>query len=138
GTTLAKASYYRVAGASEPASYSWTFSSSQRASGGIAAYSNVDASTPINASGGQVNASSVSVTTPSITTTIANTRLIGLFGTAIGTTFTPPSGMTERYDISSGGSSNGTSSEAADLAQAAAGASGGASATAGTAAVNIG
>ena len=138
GTRLAKATYYKVAGASEPASYTWTFSPSVRASGGIVAYSNVATTTPINVSGGQVNASSTTVTAPSITTTVANAMLVGLFGTAAGTRFTAPLDMAERYDLTTGSTANGTSSEGVDATQAAAGGSGAKSATAGVADVNIG
>jgi hypothetical protein len=140
GTTLAQAVYVLVAGASEPASYTWTFSSSQKASGGIAAYSGVNTATPVNAHGGQANASSASVTAPSITTTVANAQLVGFFGTARGTTFTPPTGMTEQWDTAStgGGAATRTTSEGADEALGAAGATGTRVATAAAAEVNIG
>src|SRR5439155_22366620 len=98
-TALAMATDYNVALSTEPASYSWGLGSSNvAASGGILAYANVDTSAPINASGGLVNGSSASVTAPSITTTVANTMLVGFFGSASSSSFTPPTGMTERYD----------------------------------------
>src|SRR6266404_3471303 len=138
GTTLAMATYYKVAGSSEPASYSWGLGSSNvGAGGGIIAYANVDTGAPLNASGGQVNSSSASVTAPSITTTVPNTMLVGFFGIASQSSFTAPSGMMERYGVSSGGSTK-VSSEGADVAQPAAGASGTKVATASSAAVNIG
>ena len=40
---------------------------------------------------------------PSISTTVANTILIGLFGTATGTTMTAATGMTERWDAAGTG-----------------------------------
>ena len=39
------------------------------------------------------------VTAPSITTTVADTIVVGFFATADDATFTPPSGMTERFDV---------------------------------------
>jgi hypothetical protein len=54
GTTLSLLTYYRVivnqdgdGSEDEPSSYVWTFSSSQRASGGISLYQNVDTSNPV-------------------------------------------------------------------------------------------
>jgi hypothetical protein len=139
-TTLAQAVFVLVAGASEPADYTWTFSPSQKASGGIIAYSGVNAAAPVNVHGGQANASSTSVTAPSVTTTVANARLVGFFGAARDTLFTPPAGMTEQWDIAStgGAATSRTASEEADEALGAAGATGTRVATAAAAAVNIG
>lgn len=139
GTTLAQAAYYKVATSSEPASYTWTFNTPQQASGGIVAYSGVDNTNPINANGGQPNPSSTSITAPSITTTVADTMLMGLFGTAVSTTVTPPTGMTERWDIASSGSAaTRITSEGADESFAGPGGTGTRVATASAAAVNIG
>jgi Ca2+-binding RTX toxin-like protein len=115
GTTLAQAVYHRVATSSEPATYTWTFDGNRRASGGIIAYSGVDAANPIDASGGQTGSGS-EVTAPSIVTTAADAMLVGFFGIAHTATFTPPTGMTERYDVSSttGGEPVRTSSAGAD------------------------
>ena len=136
---LAQAVYYRFATASEPASYSWTFSPSNRAVGAIAVYRGVDTTTPIDASGGQSNAASLSVTAPSITTTVANARLVGFFGTANGNAaFTPPSGMNERVDLGTSAGPNGATITVTDSTQAAAGATGTRTATATTSASNIG
>lgn len=50
---------------------------------------------------GQSNASSTNAVAPSITTTVANTMLVGSFGcsTAGVRTFTAPVTMTERFDV---------------------------------------
>lgn len=140
GTALAQALYSKVAGAAEPANHTWNFSQSRKASGGIAAYAGVDSASPIDASAGQTNPPSASVTAPSVTTPTPNTMLVGLFGSAKGTTFTPPPGMTERYDVAStgGGIGSRTASEAADEPWAAAGATGTRTATAADSAENIG
>jgi hypothetical protein len=98
GGTIRQAVYVKIAGASEPASYSFGLSSAQSAAGGIVAYSGVDPTTPIDAHGGQINTSSVTSTAPSITTTGVNRMLVGLFAKSTLTTHTPPAGMTERFD----------------------------------------
>src|SRR5438034_4484156 len=85
-----------------------------------------------------MTSSSSPVTAPSVTTTVAGEMLVGLFGMADGRpTFTPPSGMTERFDVNSG-SSSGTASEGTDAVQAAAGSTGARTATATNAADSIG
>jgi RHS repeat-associated protein len=138
GSTVTQAVYRKVAGGSEPASYTWTFGAPiDGVVGAIAAYSGVNTTTPIDVSGGQANASSTSVTAPSVTTTVTNTKLVGFFGTADDATFTAPSGMTERTDILINSSQDGSASSA-DVTQASAGATGTKVATASKAAVNIG
>lgn len=101
-TVLAQAIYVKVAGANEPASYTWNFNLSKDASGGILTYRGVQISDPVDVSGGQANASSTAVVAPSITTTVADTFVVGFFASNIGSiTFTPPGGMAERYDVNS-------------------------------------
>ena len=83
GTSLTQAVYRKVAGGSEPSSYSWTFDGPVSAVvGTIVAYSGVNTGTPVDVSGGQANASSTSVTAPSVTTTVANDMVVGFFGTS--------------------------------------------------------
>ena len=100
--------WYKVA-SGEPASYTLTFpvvSINKLAVVGILAFSGVDTSNPIDAEGGQANCpSSPNVTAPSITTTTANTWLVGGFAVNAGApspTYTPPPGMTERVDLVAG------------------------------------
>ena len=95
------ASYVRVAGASEPASYKWTFTGKHTAAGGIVAYSGVNAAAPIQSANGKVNGSSTSITAPSVTTSKPGTMVLGIFGVGRKTTVTPPAGMKERVDIAS-------------------------------------
>ena len=64
--SLQLSSYWHVAGASEPASYTWSLTSggsaiSKAAAGTISAYSGVDPVAVINASGGQVDPNSTPV-----------------------------------------------------------------------------
>jgi Bacterial Ig domain len=138
GSNMRAAVYYKVATGSEPGSYTWTFASSQAAAGGITAWSGVSTTTPIDAHGGQVNASSNTITAPSITTTTANTMLVGFFGIGPATSLTPPAGMTERWDVASTQGSFKATSGAASALQAAAGPTGTRAATSGATSTNIG
>jgi hypothetical protein len=98
GNTHRQSIFVRVAGGSEPASYTFTLSAAQSAAGGIVAYSGVDPNTPVDVHGGQVNAASTSATAPSISTTGPNRMVVTFYATPNLTTFTVPGGMTERYD----------------------------------------
>jgi len=115
--TMRQIAYYRVAGGSEPASYSWSLGTTRQASGGIADYSGVNNTAPIDASTGTTGASG-NATISSVTTSAANDMVIGTVAFATATTVTPDASMTERYDKASPS----TTTEAADFIQAAAGA----------------
>ena len=144
GATNRLATYFKVAGVSEPASYSWTFSngSSVGAVGGIASFSGVDISVPaniVNAEGGAATGSSASHTAPSIDTTVAGTMLVGSFEFGSSTSnWTAPVGMTEVVDVASLPTPDdlGISLEMTYQAQAAAGATGARTATANTTGAN--
>jgi Family of unknown function (DUF6701)/PA14 domain/Concanavalin A-like lectin/glucanases superfamily/Bacterial Ig-like domain len=81
GNSSRLATYYRVAGGAEPASYSWTFSGTgfSGAAGGIASFSGVDTTTPVDAEGGNTTPNSYSHTANAIVTTVADTMLVGSF-----------------------------------------------------------
>ncbi|OYW84522.1 hypothetical protein B7Z17_03955, partial [Candidatus Saccharibacteria bacterium 32-49-10] len=141
-TTLGQALYWKLAAAGESGTYTWTLSKSRKASGVIMAYSGVNTASPIDISGGQANASSATITAPSVTTTVANDMLVGFFGENAGTAFTA---TTLGTSIVASGFSTGTGKQVltgtggAYALQAAIGASGTKTATTGTtAAVNIG
>lgn len=105
--TLIEASYWRVATSSSLSS-TWTFSSSERAIGGIAAFRNVDTVDPIDVSGGQTASGSATVTAPSQTQLSNNSMLVALFATANGnSTFTTAASMTEAYDTNTSAGPNG-------------------------------
>jgi hypothetical protein len=97
--------YRRVAGASEPANYTWIFGGALAhvgAAGGIISFSGVDTANPIVAEAGQTTASSTSHAAPSINTgTVTNTMLVSTHSANSSTLWTPPSGMTERVDAAS-------------------------------------
>src|SRR6185437_11052600 len=93
--------YYHVVTGVEPASYTWTFTAGNDAAGGIADYTGVDTASPIDASGGQANASSTSVTAPSINIPAGNNsdRLLALFAIPNSSTMTLPGVLTGRWNF---------------------------------------
>jgi hypothetical protein len=98
--SMSVVSYYKVAGASEPASYTWTLApASGWCTGGIQSYVGVSTSTPIDVSGGQSGTSN-SPTTPSLTTTVDSDWLIGVWAVWNGNlTINLPTGMTSRINF---------------------------------------
>ena len=124
--------YYKVAGASEPANYTWTFSTSTGSAGGIHTFSGVDTGNPIDVEGGQNTASGLTHATPGVTTTVTNTMLVTSHAFSSSATWTPPGGMTEAFDVASETVPNaaGISIEGNYVTQAAAGATGTKTATA--------
>jgi hypothetical protein len=129
--SLRQAAFYRVVTSAEPPAHTWTFSSSQAAAGGIVAYGGVSTNNPIDAHGGQTSTATPAITAPSITTTVPNTMLLGLYCVVSAMTVAPPGGMAERWDIASNAGTFKITSEAADESQASAGATGTKVATAG-------
>jgi hypothetical protein len=139
GGTIRQALYVHLAGASEPASYTWTLSVAASAAGGIVAYAGVDPASPVDVHGGQVNTSSTQATAPTVTTTGANRLLVALYAIPNLTTFSPPAGMTERYDAQTPAANQYKVTVAAhDQLLAAAGPTGTRVATAANAAVTVG
>lgn len=128
GTTLKLAVYYKVAAAVEPASYTWTFDSSRRATGGIQAYINVDTADPIDVALGQATPDGTDHATPSVTTTLDGAMVVASFAVAAGATWAPQTaGLIERYDVTSnpaGPPFSRMASEGTDQLQAAAGVTG--------------
>ncbi|HEU0188729.1 MAG TPA: DUF6701 domain-containing protein [Gallionella sp.] len=124
--------YYRVATAAEPASYTWTLSAAHTgAAGGIVSYSGVDTTTPVDVSAGAATPSALTHAAPTITTTVANDMLVTVHEYASARSWTPPVGMTERVDIASRAASNaGITLEMNELLLGAAGATGAKTATA--------
>ncbi|MGH2500358.1 MAG: glycosyltransferase family 2 protein, partial [Candidatus Limnocylindria bacterium] len=136
-TTIALAVYRKVAGPSEPASHTWTFGADRRAAGGISAYSGVDTASPVDVEGGQSTSSGTSHATPSVTTTVANARVVTAHAAHANASWTPPAGMTERFDRVSSGGPQHASVEGNDAAQAAAGATGTKAATSSSSGVGV-
>jgi hypothetical protein len=139
-TTQVKATYSRVATASEPASWTFTLSAAQAASGAVLDYTGVDTTTPVAASAGQINNNwGVSTqTAPTVTTTAANSVVVSLFGTSNAASATPGTGLTERADAASTAGSFAVDTEAADRVVATAGATGTSTATSNVNGASIG
>ena len=99
--------WYKVAGASEPANYTWTFGTSGAAAGGISAFYGIKTSTapgPVNvADTTPQTANSGTVTATSITTTTNNALVLAFFAARSNTTFTQATGMTELYEAAASG-----------------------------------
>jgi acid phosphatase len=95
--------YVRVAGASEPGSYTWTLSSAVKNGAGIARYVGVDPTQPLDGTPTTAAAASgTSATLPGVTTSTPNTMLVGCVGinsSSNGATITSPAGMTQAWDI---------------------------------------
>ena len=128
-SNTAMASYYKVAGSSEPSSYTWDVDSQTRAEGGITRYSGVDSSNPVDTSAGNFGRGTVATTSP-ITTAASNEEVIALYGFDAGNSgnyFSAPTGMTEKYDVSN--NPLGPSTAGDDVLQTSAGSTGSKSST---------
>lgn len=128
--------YYRVA-SSEPASYTWSWSGVCFNRVDYSTWSGVDS---IDVTNGQGNSSSTSVAAPSVTTTVNDCQLLFFGSIRDDRTFTPPSGMSEQYDVQFGTGPNSglITTTLADETLGSAGATGTRTATASGADVNIG
>lgn len=95
--------YYRVAGASEPASHSWTLTGAVANGGGIARYSGVNTVTPLDtAASVATGASATSGVIPGVTTVTSGAMLVGAIAInsgSISVTIASPAGMTQAWDI---------------------------------------
>jgi hypothetical protein len=98
-TTFKQVVFVHVVGASEPSSYTFTFSVAGTAVGTVAAYSGVDNTNPVDISGGAVTSGSVTITAPSVTTTVANDELVAFFTITGKTSIGTAGGMLERTEI---------------------------------------
>ena len=128
GAEVTQAVYWRVAGAAEPASYTWSWTGARVVAGGIAAYRGVEATSPIDAWGAR-STSNATINLPNITTNSLNTMLVALLGSSRASTHSAPTGMAERYDVNSGTGTAGVTASALTQTQAAAGATGAKTAT---------
>ena len=101
GNANSLAVYLKTAGATEPSSYTWTFSTSTGSTGGISSFSGVDTTNPVDAEAGQNSPYGTAITAPSVATHYAGDMIVTSHAFSSGATFTPPSGMTEVIDVSS-------------------------------------
>mgnify|MGYP000337719593 FL=1 len=87
--------YYKVAGGSEPASYTWTVNNLDTVNIGIVAYSGVDNATPLDATSTSSSGTSANRTATGLTTATDNAWLV-LGSTGSQNPSAGPSGMTNR------------------------------------------
>ncbi len=118
---ISMATYVRVAGSTEPASYTWSFGIPGQASGGIASYIGVNTTTPVDVSQAQYNPASSNVDNSGVTTTTANDMLVYAVGTGNVASVNVPSGFIEQWSTSS---STSTTSEMSQEIFASTGATG--------------
>lgn len=120
--TFRTAWYYKRA-SGEGANYTFTATGSDWIGGAIASYSGcIGSGSPIDVNGsGNVGGSNTSAIASAVTTTVADTLIVFGSQNFIGTAATPPSGMTERQDV--------TGRYFADVAQATGGSTGSKTAT---------
>ncbi|MFL6133267.1 MAG: PKD domain-containing protein, partial [Nocardioidaceae bacterium] len=105
--------YYRIAGASEPASYRWNTNASVASSGGIVRYSGASGldAPAVKASG----LSGTTATVPGVTTVTSNAMVVGCMGVGLSATpvqITGPTSMSQVWDLA------GTQNEFDDAGQA--------------------
>jgi large repetitive protein len=124
--TATQASFYKIAGGSEPASYSFTWTGSQAAAATVTAYYGVKSSSPFDLSSAIASTNNTtSVTAGTLTTTANDDIVLAFFGSASNSTYTPPASWNERGDVGTTGISASTD----DQIKVTAGATGNAVAT---------
>lgn len=98
--------FWKLAGGSEPSTYTFTFSTAVRVACWHGAWSGIDTTSPIDTSSGATGGSNTSAVATSVTASAA-CDLIYSGAAATSNTWTAPSGMTERIDDqSTNGSAN--------------------------------
>ncbi|RKH47810.1 cell wall anchor protein [Corallococcus sicarius] len=122
--------FYKVATASEPASYAFNLDLASYMAGTLSAFSGVDPTNPIDAQAGQKNGTTASFITPALTTSTANGVAVW-FGSQIWTgaecpvsPIVPPTGFAEPLDTCLVSSSTGLLFDVAHKELGAAGAQG--------------
>ena len=97
GSNNGMATYYKVAGASEPADYDFGLSGGSSWAIGISRINGFDTSDPVDVSQGDTGGSG-DVDAPSVTTTVSNTLVLAFYTNKKGATYTPDGGTSEQYD----------------------------------------
>jgi len=85
--------YRRIAGSSEPASYTWTVSATAAIVGWQGSYIGGDTASPLDAIGNNTNTTGTTHATGSLTTTRANDLILGIYALNATATFSTPTGM---------------------------------------------
>lgn len=129
------ATYFKRADKGDPTTWTWTFAGSTAAAGAIMAIGNARLVSPTVAT--LANASSATVTAPSVTSIFANSFILRVLGTGTPTPFTQDR-LQELFDlITEQGDDAGSGLWLGGVEQAKAGASGTATATMNNAAVSV-
>jgi hypothetical protein len=118
GAALTHVVYYKLATAREPSSYRWRFAARRASSGGLLAYSGLDASRLLAGHSGRVRRHTRLVSAPSVRPGAPDTLVIGFFAASGRARLAFPGGMTKRLQVV-GMRRNGVTSAVADLTVAA-------------------
>ena len=109
---LSLATYVRVVAPVEPPNYAWGWSGFQtEVAGGILAYRGAATAGAIDSANGQFTANASSFAAPSVTTSMADELLVGLFASS-GTVGLTPVSMEEIFDLAAVGPLSGVELEA--------------------------
>jgi hypothetical protein len=92
--------YYHVIGSTEPLNYTWSFNTYEAISGGIADFSGVSTTTPVDAMSGNTGTGTSMIAT-SVSTTTPNDTLLFFGATNSVATITAPTGMATSWRVSS-------------------------------------
>lgn len=125
GSAATMYSWWKIAGASEPTSYIFSWGSPIEDSvGAILRYSGANATSPIDVSD-QATGASTSATAPDVTTTVANTKVLRVYGSdeCVGVSAVPLHDA-RYYDCSCGNAGRQCMGRGADVDQTAAGSTG--------------
>lgn len=96
--------YYKVAGPSEPGSYTFALDGSARIASAIMGFSCIDTSNPIDTEAYNVTANGTSHSSPSLAASEDNSMVLALFSDSRDTAvWTPPANMTNGYNVVTGG-----------------------------------
>lgn len=135
-TTISKTTLYKYVTVVE-SSYTVTFGSSVKASGGVVALRGVATTNPIDVSAESTNASSTTATAPSVTATVAGAYLLNFYGMPQSTTVST-TGILYRAVSTGGNAASNNTSVAQGSIQSTAGATGSKTISLGTASSSVG
>ena len=95
---IRQAVYVKIAGSAEPAVYTWTVPTPRRAAGGITAYSEVDATHPVDGHAVALQPrADATITAPQLTTSVPDSRLVLLTAATGEGDLQPPPGLEKRW-----------------------------------------
>ena len=118
--------YYRIATSVDAgSSEEWKWTGKRRFILGMTVFRGIDTAAPVDMQNSQAGMSWTSITAPSVTTSIPNTMLVGVYSLDGGNiSVSPGVGMTEIYDVEEGNSSSGVTAMVSFEPRAPAGATG--------------